>query len=110
MKKGLMIAFLLLLVSMIAFAGYVEVKKGGKSIGGLTYSYRIQTDKEDGCFVHVEIQNGTGEFVRGRITGTGTEKICGTSFRVNPHGKTKEVFGCAETPKDVILEYVQVDD
>ena len=100
---------MLLSVTMAALAGYVEVKKGGKSIGGLTYSYTIQPSNR-GCLIHVEIKNGTGEFVRGRITGTGTERSCGTSFRVNPHGKTKEVFGSDETPRNIILEYVQVED
>lgn len=106
-----MISFMLLLVTMAAFAGSgsVEVKKDGKSIGRITYTYRLQSDK-DGCFVHVEIKNETGEFVRGRITGTGTENTCGTSFNVNPHGNKTMVYGCNETPKNVILEYVQVDD
>lgn len=126
-----MISFMLFSVTMAALASYyevkkedksiesltltanadrsVDVKKGGKIIGRLSYSYKIQPG-DRGCFIHVEIINETGEFVRGRITGTGTECICGTSFKVNPHGKIKEVFGSAETPKDIILEYVQIDD
>ncbi len=104
-----MVSLLALSTVFAALAGYVDVKKGGKVIGGLQYSYRLQSSST-GCFVTVNITNQTDEFVRGRITGTGTSRSCGDSFRVKPHGNVEVVFGCSETPSDVILEYVSVEN
>lgn len=87
-------------------ADSVNVKCGGKVVGTLEYSYSFQTS-DRGCFIKVHIVNHSDEFVHGRATCQGTEKMCGAPFDIHPYGKTDVTIGCGETPSDVILEFVQ---
>jgi hypothetical protein len=91
-------------------SGRSEVKKGGKVIGELIYTYTIKKDGDNGSFLYVKITNTTDEYVRGRITGTRSSSTCGDSFRIHPHGETDYVVGCGSLPGGAVLEYIQVED